>query len=180
MNVNNISKLLLHKETITDPSSSPLINLDAPNNHSITAPTLPPGILRLRTDTSMSQLGHSGNDKAKYEMKYRKNLKEDFDKLVVALPNLPKRGYLSRHSIINHTIAYIGACLRYRCMAACELRLTMLESEAFCLELNKWRTRAGLPEVMQSTRSNDFFAVLDGKLDSSSTVLDDNEGSSKN
>ena len=167
MNVNNIPKLLLHKETITNPSSSPLINPDAPNNHSITAPTLlPPEILRLRTDL--------------YNKKYGKNLKDDFDNLVAAVPNIPKRGYLSRHSIINHTIAYIGACLRHRRMAARELRLTMLESEAFRLELNEWRTRARLPEVMQSTRSNDFFAVLDGKLDSSSTVLDDNEGSSKN
>ncbi|EIN06935.1 hypothetical protein PUNSTDRAFT_45499 [Punctularia strigosozonata HHB-11173 SS5] len=71
----------------------------------------------------------------------------------------------SKSAIVNSSIAHVHASRRHRLMAARELRLLKLESDALRRELNEWRDRAGLPRCDEPPRSEAFATVMSGEIE---------------
>jgi hypothetical protein len=83
----------------------------------------------------------------------------------------------SKSAIVNSSIAHIHASRRHRFVAARELRLLKLESDALRRELNEWRDRSALPRVEEPVRDDGFNLVLSGEVEIIvPTGTDDDEG----
>ncbi len=85
--------------------------------------------------------------------------------LAALLPNLSQIRRPSKSSIVNSSIAHIHASRRHRLLAARELRLLKLESDALRRELNEWRDRSGLPRVDEPVRGEAFQMILSGEVE---------------
>ena len=81
------------------------------------------------------------------------------------LPNLSQIRRPSKSSIVNSSIAHIHASRRHRLLAARELRMLKLESDALRRELNEWRDRSGLPRVEEPIRGEGFQMILSGEVE---------------
>lgn len=85
--------------------------------------------------------------------------------LAALLPNLSQIRRPSKSSIVNSSIAHIHASRRHRLIAARELRLLKLESDALRRELNEWRDRSGLPRVEEPVRGDAFQMIMSGEVE---------------
>lgn len=109
------------------------------------------------------------------ERQRRETLNGRFLDLAQLLPNLSQIRRPSKSSIVNSSIAHIHASRRHRLLAARELRLLKLESDALRRELNEWRDRAGLPRVEEPVRGDGFAMVLSGEIEVLTTIHDEEE-----
>jgi len=109
------------------------------------------------------------------ERQRRETLNGRFLDLAALLPNLSQIRRPSKSSIVNSSIAHVHASRRHRMLAARELRLIKLESDALRRELNEWRDRAGLPRVEEPIRGEGFAVVLSGELDFPSSPLEEED-----
>jgi hypothetical protein len=109
------------------------------------------------------------------ERQRRETLNGRFLDLAALLPNLSQIRRPSKSSIVNSSIAHIHASRRHRILAARELRLIKLESDALRRELNEWRDRAGLPRVEEPIRGDGFAMVLSGELEVLSSLPEEEE-----
>lgn len=109
------------------------------------------------------------------ERQRRETLNGRFLDLAGLLPNLSQIRRPSKSSIVNSSIAHIHASRRHRLLAARELRLLKLESDALRRELNEWRDRAGLPRVEEPVRGEGFAMVLSGEIEVLATIHDEDE-----
>jgi len=141
----------------------------APNNgaHQSSTPTNGPqsvnGAKRKpsrRANTAERRATHNA-----VERQRRETLNGRFLDLAALLPNLSQIRRPSKSSIVNSSIAYINSSRRHRLLAARELRLLKLESDALRRELNEWRNRSGLPLVEEPVRGEAFAMVMSGEVE---------------
>lgn len=99
------------------------------------------------------------------ERQRRETLNGRFLDLAALLPNLSQIRRPSKSSIVNSSIAHIHASRRHRLLAARELRLIKLESDALRRELNEWRDRAAIPRIDEPVRSDGFSMILSAELE---------------
>jgi hypothetical protein len=109
------------------------------------------------------------------ERQRRETLNGRFLDLAALLPNLSQIRRPSKSAIVNSSIAHVHASRRHRLLAARELRLLKLESDALRRELNEWRDRAGLPRVEEPVRSDAFSIVLSAELEIAPAVPEEND-----
>ncbi|EDR06416.1 uncharacterized protein LACBIDRAFT_294648 [Laccaria bicolor S238N-H82] len=109
------------------------------------------------------------------ERQRRETLNGRFLDLAALLPNLSQIRRPSKSSIVNSSIAHINASRRHRLLAARELRLVKLESDALRRELNEWRDRAALPRIEEPMRSDGFSMILSGELEVIAAVPGDGD-----
>ena len=81
------------------------------------------------------------------------------------MPNLSQIRRPSKSAIVNSSIAHIHASRRHRMVAARELRMLKVETDALRRELNEWRDRSGLPRLEEPTRNDGFNLVLSGEVE---------------
>ncbi|KAH9952003.1 hypothetical protein B0H21DRAFT_9025 [Amylocystis lapponica] len=112
------------------------------------------------------------------ERQRRETLNGRFLDLAALLPNLSQIRRPSKSSIVNSSIAHIHASRRHRLLAARELRLIKLESDALRRELNEWRDRSGLPRVEEPVRGDAFQMILSGEVEVLSVNLIEEEDGS--
>lgn len=133
------------------------------------------------TNNATSAANNAGNNKRKpsrrantaerrathnaVERQRRETLNGRFLDLAALLPNLSQVRRPSKSSIVNSSIAHIHASRRHRLLAARELRLVKLESDALRREVNEWRNRAGIPILEEPVRSEAFSMVISGELE---------------
>ncbi|KZT23884.1 hypothetical protein NEOLEDRAFT_1068558, partial [Neolentinus lepideus HHB14362 ss-1] len=113
-----------------------------------------------RANTAERRATHNAVERAR-----RETLNGRFLDLAALLPNLSQIRRPSKSAIVNSSIAHIHAARRHRLLAARELRLLKLESDALRRELNEWRDRAGLPRVEEPMRSEGFSIVASGEVE---------------
>ncbi|KAI0820157.1 hypothetical protein BC628DRAFT_918585 [Trametes gibbosa] len=113
-----------------------------------------------RANTAERRATHNAVERAR-----RETLNSRFLDLAALLPNLSQIRRPSKSSIVNSSIAHIHASRRHRLMAARELRLLKLESDALRRELNEWRDRSGLPRVDEPVRGEGFQMILSGEVE---------------
>ncbi|KAH9848935.1 hypothetical protein C2E23DRAFT_888765 [Lenzites betulinus] len=113
-----------------------------------------------RANTAERRATHNAVERAR-----RETLNSRFLDLAALLPNLSQIRRPSKSSIVNSSIAHIHAARRHRLMAARELRLLKLESDALRRELNEWRDRSGLPRVDEPVRGEGFQMILSGEVE---------------
>ncbi|KAF5357499.1 hypothetical protein D9758_012531 [Tetrapyrgos nigripes] len=99
------------------------------------------------------------------ERQRRETLNGRFLDLAALLPNLSQIRRPSKSAIVNSSIAHIHASRRHRLLAARELRLLKVETDALRREVNEWRDRAGIPHVEEPVRGEGFSMVLSGELE---------------
>lgn len=109
------------------------------------------------------------------ERQRRETLNGRFLDLAALLPNLSQIRRPSKSAIVNSSIAHVHASRRHRLLAARELRLLKLESDALRRELNEWRDRAGLPRVEEPLRSDAFSIVLSAELEITPAVPEEGD-----
>ncbi|KDQ50231.1 hypothetical protein JAAARDRAFT_588666 [Jaapia argillacea MUCL 33604] len=125
-----------------------------------------------RANTAERRATHNAVERAR-----RETLNGRFLDLAALLPNLSQIRRPSKSAIVNSSIAHIHASRRHRLLAARELRLIKLESDALRRELNEWRDRAGLPRVEEPMRGEGFALVMSGECEVIPNAgLDDEEG----
>jgi len=71
----------------------------------------------------------------------------------------------SKSAIVNSSIAHIHASRRHRLIAARELRVLKVETDALRRELNEWRNRSGLPRLEEPSRGDGYNLVLSGEVE---------------
>nr|UBR88886.1 transcription factor bHLH3 [Ganoderma lucidum] len=113
-----------------------------------------------RANTAERRATHNAVERAR-----RETLNGRFLDLAALLPNLSQIRRPSKSSIVNSSIAHIHASRRHRLLAARELRLLKLESDALRRELNEWRDRSGLPRVDEPVRGEAFQMILSGEVE---------------
>ncbi|KAI0748786.1 hypothetical protein C8Q80DRAFT_1121107 [Daedaleopsis nitida] len=113
-----------------------------------------------RANTAERRATHNAVERAR-----RETLNSRFLDLAALLPNLSQIRRPSKSSIVNSSIAHIHASRRHRLLAARELRLLKLESDALRRELNEWRDRSGLPRVDEPVRGEAFQMILSGEVE---------------
>ncbi|KAH9910790.1 uncharacterized protein BXZ73DRAFT_57760 [Epithele typhae] len=113
-----------------------------------------------RANTAERRATHNAVERAR-----RETLNSRFLDLAGLLPNLSQIRRPSKSSIVNSSIAHIHASRRHRLLAARELRLLKLESDALRRELNEWRDRSGLPRVDEPVRGEAFQMILSGEVE---------------
>ncbi|TDL14927.1 hypothetical protein BD410DRAFT_845616 [Rickenella mellea] len=94
------------------------------------------------------------------ERQRRETLNGRFLDLAALLPNLATVRRPSKSAIVNSSIALIHSNRRQRLIAARELRLLKVETDALRRELNEWRDRSGLPRVDEPARAPEFLNLL--------------------
>ncbi|OSD08212.1 hypothetical protein PYCCODRAFT_1357387 [Trametes coccinea BRFM310] len=113
-----------------------------------------------RANTAERRATHNAVERAR-----RETLNGRFLDLAALLPNLSQIRRPSKSSIVNSSIAHIHAARRHRLLAARELRILKLESDALRRELNEWRDRSGLPRVDEPVRGEAFQMILSGEVE---------------
>ncbi|KAI8982955.1 hypothetical protein BD414DRAFT_508648 [Trametes punicea] len=113
-----------------------------------------------RANTAERRATHNAVERAR-----RETLNGRFLDLAALLPNLSQIRRPSKSSIVNSSIAHIQAARRHRLLAARELRILKLESDALRRELNEWRNRSGLPRVDEPVRGEAFQMILSGEVE---------------
>ncbi|EIW51895.1 uncharacterized protein TRAVEDRAFT_54312 [Trametes versicolor FP-101664 SS1] len=113
-----------------------------------------------RANTAERRATHNAVERAR-----RETLNGRFLDLAALLPNLSQIRRPSKSSIVNSSIAHIHAARRHRLLAARELRIVKLESDALRRELNEWRDRSGLPRVEEPVRGEAFQMILSGEVE---------------
>ncbi|KAI0351577.1 hypothetical protein OH77DRAFT_1381957, partial [Trametes cingulata] len=113
-----------------------------------------------RANTAERRATHNAVERAR-----RETLNGRFLDLAALLPNLSQIRRPSKSSIVNSSIAHIHAARRHRLLAARELRILKLESDALRRELNEWRDRSGLPRVDEPVRGEAFQMILTGEVE---------------
>ncbi|KAI0732451.1 hypothetical protein BC629DRAFT_1631011 [Irpex lacteus] len=113
-----------------------------------------------RANTAERRATHNAVERAR-----RETLNGRFLDLAALLPNLSQIRRPSKSSIVNSSIAHIHASRRHRLLAARELRLLKLESDALRRELNEWRDRAGLPRIDEPVRGEGFQMIMSGEVE---------------
>jgi hypothetical protein len=111
------------------------------------------------------------------ERQRRETLNGRFLDLAGLLPNLSQIRRPSKSAIVNSSIAHIHASRRHRLVAARELRMLKVETDALRRELNEWRDRSALPRLEEPPRGDGFSLVLSGEVEVivPSTQHDDEE-----
>jgi len=176
----------------TTPSDSSSATSDSPNGpHTPTTPLRTSDPLPDHNSTSSPLNSTAGKRKPSrrantaerrathnaVERQRRETLNGRFLDLAALLPNLSQIRRPSKSAIVNSSIAHIHASRRHRLVAARELRLLKLETDALRRELNEWRDRSGLPRVEEPVRGDGFGLVLSGEVEVViPTNLDDDEG----
>ncbi|KAI0636369.1 hypothetical protein C8Q77DRAFT_1154320 [Trametes polyzona] len=113
-----------------------------------------------RANTAERRATHNAVERAR-----RETLNGRFLDLAALLPNLSQIRRPSKSSIVNSSIAHIHAARRHRLLAARELRILKIESDALRRELNEWRDRSGLPRVDEPVRGEAFQMILSGEVE---------------
>ncbi|KAI0771096.1 hypothetical protein BD413DRAFT_476662 [Trametes elegans] len=113
-----------------------------------------------RANTAERRATHNAVERAR-----RETLNGRFLDLAALLPNLSQIRRPSKSSIVNSSIAHIHAARRHRLLAARELRILKLESDALRRELNEWRDRSGLPRCEEPVRGEAFQMILSGEVE---------------
>ncbi|TFK91092.1 hypothetical protein K466DRAFT_483529 [Polyporus arcularius HHB13444] len=124
-----------------------------------------------RANTAERRATHNAVERAR-----RETLNSRFLDLAALLPNLSQIRRPSKSSIVNSSIAHIHASRRHRLLAARELRLLKLESDALRRELNEWRDRSGLPRCDEPVRGEAFQMILSGEVEVLSPSIIDEDG----
>ncbi|KAG7087212.1 hypothetical protein E1B28_013192 [Marasmius oreades] len=128
-----------------------------------------------RASTAERRATHNAVERARREV-----LNGRFLDLAKILPNLSQVRRPSKSAIVNSSIAHFHATRRHRAMAARELRLLKTETDQLRMELNEWRSRAGIQRVEEPVRGEGFSMVLNQELEVIPVVNigeDDEEGS---
>ncbi|EPQ57728.1 hypothetical protein GLOTRDRAFT_136618 [Gloeophyllum trabeum ATCC 11539] len=113
-----------------------------------------------RANTAERRATHNAVERAR-----RETLNSRFLDLAALLPNLSQIRRPSKSAIVNSSIAHIHAARRHRALAARELRVLKVETDALRRELNEWRDRAGLPRVEEPPRGEGFAIVASGEVE---------------
>ncbi|KAI0672616.1 hypothetical protein C8Q78DRAFT_969756 [Trametes maxima] len=132
----------------------------APSSSPVAAPAQSKRKPSRRANTAERRATHNAVERAR-----RETLNGRFLDLAALLPNLSQIRRPSKSSIVNSSIAHIHAARRHRLLAARELRILKLESDALRRELNEWRDRSGLPRVDEPVRGEAFQMILSGEVE---------------
>lgn len=133
---------------------------NAPANAAAPAAAQPKRKPSRRANTAERRATHNAVERAR-----RETLNGRFLDLAALLPNLSQIRRPSKSSIVNSSIAHIHASRRHRLLAARELRMLKLESDALRRELNEWRDRSGLPRVEEPVRGEGFQMIMSGEVE---------------
>jgi len=164
----------------SDDSNTPRTPI-SPNMQSLTLPgsnSQPANAASAQMKRKPSRRANTAERRATHnavERQRRETLNGRFLDLAALLPNLSQIRRPSKSSIVNSSIAHIHASRRHRLLAARELRLVKLESDALRRELNEWRDRAALPRVEEPIRGDGFTMVLSGELEVIAAIPGDDE-----
>lgn len=166
----------------TPPSDNNLVanngnnSINSNNTHSNTSASgKPQRKASRRASTAERRATHNAVERARREV-----LNGRFLDLAKILPNLSQVRRPSKSAIVNSSIAHFHATRRHRAMAARELRQLKMETDQLRLELNEWRSRAGIQRVEEPVRGEGFSMVLNQELEVVPVVNlgeDEDEGS---
>jgi len=161
--------------TSEQPQSQQVPASQAPNGQATNAANAANGAQMKRKPSRRANTAERRATHNAVERQRRETLNGRFLDLAALLPNLSQIRRPSKSSIVNSSIAHIHASRRHRILAARELRLLKLESDALRRELNEWRDRAGIPRIEEPIRGEGFSIVLSGELDVVSAVPGEEE-----
>ncbi|KAL0571852.1 hypothetical protein V5O48_010104 [Marasmius crinis-equi] len=147
------------------PSSDNNMNLNSSNSNSNSNSNTggsgkPQRKASRRASTAERRATHNAVERARREV-----LNGRFLDLAKILPNLSQVRRPSKSAIVNSSIAHFHASRRHRAMAARELRVLKMETDQLRLELNEWRSRAGIPRVDDPVRGEGFSMILNQELE---------------